>query len=279
MALAPDARTVITSLLGRTITTAAGRPNAVLEVNGENVLVGTGRTPAGAPVPLAMVQDGLNRLYAQGAVDVDVETLGHRSAFVAAVLLTLPDVFLEQTTPLRIVLGPDVRDQYRQEVAGEINAWWAGDDRERFWLEITDRPDIGVDLHAPQRDASSRRSPGYSLLWWVERGDLVFHYDLNVRAVTAWSRAVGEVTEAPVVWLSHRGATRRRLGSARAQPGWWLDLEGPYPLPTPLSLTRLREQAETVRAVLTQLERQHPRPLYFPFFFYAAASCARCSRI
>jgi hypothetical protein len=271
MTRAPDAPSLVTSLLGTTIKTVTGRPNVVLGIDRENVLVGTERTPAGAPVPLAMVQDGLDALYGKGAVDVDVKTLGHRSAFVGAVLLTLPDAFLEPTTPPRIVLGPAVRDQYRREVAGEISAWWAGDQRERFWLEITDRPDIGVDVHAPQRDASGRRTPGYSLLWWVERGDVVFHYDLSARAITAWSHAVGNVTEALVVWLSHRGATRRRLGSARAQPGWWLDLDGPYPLPTPLSLSRLREQGETVRAVLAELEARHPRPLYFPFFFYGGS--------
>jgi len=58
------------------------------------------------------------------------------------------------------------------------------------------------------------------------------------------------LTEAPVVWLSHRAATRRRLGSARAQPGWWLDLDGPSPLDTPLTLAHLRERADVVRAVL-----------------------------
>lgn len=101
---------------------------------------------------------------------------------------------------------------------------------ERYWLEITDRPDIGVDLHAPQRDASGNPTPGYSLMWWVIPGDAVFHYDRRQRAITAWSRAVGGVAEAPVVWLSHRSATHRRIGAAQAQPGWWLDLEGPYAL-------------------------------------------------
>jgi len=263
--------------VGTTIKTVTGRPNVVLGTDSENAFVGTERTPAGAPVPLAIVQGGLDALYEQGAVAIDVETLGHRSAFIGAILLTLPDTFLEPTTPPRIVLGPDVRDPYRREVAGEINAWWAGDHGERFWLEITDRPDIGVDLHAPQRDAGRRRTPGYSLFWWVERGDVVFHYDLNARAITAWSHTVGNVIEAPVVWLSHRGATRRRLGSARAQPGWWLDLDGPYPLPNPISLSRLREQAETVRAVLAELEGRHRRRSTSHSSSTAAVSCARCS--
>lgn len=62
-------------------------------------------------MPLAMLQEGLDVLYREGAVDVDVDTLGHRSAFVGAVLLTLPDTVLEPTTPPRIVLGSKVREQ------------------------------------------------------------------------------------------------------------------------------------------------------------------------
>lgn len=122
-----------------------------------------------------------------------------------------------------------VRGEYRREAAGDVHVWWANNPKQRYWLEISDRPDPGVDLHAPQRDARGRRTSGYLHLWWVERGDVVFHYNLNARAVTAWSRAVGDVTEAPVVWLSHRSATRERLGEARAQPGRWIDLDGPYP--------------------------------------------------
>ena len=74
---------------------------------------------------------------------------------------------------------------------------------ELFWLEITDRDDIGVDLHAPQRDARGATSPGYSLVWWVNPGDVVFHYDRNAPAIASWSRAVGQVEEAPVVWRPH----------------------------------------------------------------------------
>jgi hypothetical protein len=96
----------------------------------------------------------------------------------------LPDAVLEQASPPRIRLASAARAEYRREVAGQVKAWWEGQPGERFWLEITDRPDIGVDLHAPQRGANGRPTPGYSLLWWVERRDIVFHYDLNRRAIT-----------------------------------------------------------------------------------------------
>jgi hypothetical protein len=90
--------------------------------------------------------------------------------------------------------------------AAALNACWEGDARERYWLEITDRVDLGADRHAPQRDASGNPTSGCSLIWRVQRGDLAFHYDKNKRSIHSWSRAVGGVTEAPVIWLSHRAA-------------------------------------------------------------------------
>jgi hypothetical protein len=51
---------------------------------------------SGRPVvsrfPSAWVQDALDLLERDGEVRVDVATLGHRSAFVGAVLSTLPGV-------------------------------------------------------------------------------------------------------------------------------------------------------------------------------------------
>src|SRR5205085_653813 len=117
---------------------------------------------------------------------------------------------------------------------------WYGNPNEIYWLEITDRPDIGIDLHCPQEDAAGHASPGYSLINEVNRNDIVFHYDRNARAIPSWSRAVGDVVERPTVWLSHRGETRRRVGVAVEQPGWYLDLEGPFPLVSPVTLGELR---------------------------------------
>jgi len=162
----------------------------------------------------------------------------------------------------------DLMTVYRSNEAGQVNDWWASDSRQRFWLEITDRPDIGIDLHCPQRDALDRHTPGYSLIWWVLTGDVVFHYEKDKRAITAWSRAAGQVTEAPTVWLSHRAATRRRLHQERPQQGWWLDLDGPFLLDPPLTLAQIRAKASELHALLATLRSDHPGSLYFPFSFY-----------
>ena len=267
MATDLDARSLLESLVGQQISTLTGRPNTVLGIADINVIVGTDRSPDGEPVPIGAVQVGLDRLLETGEVEVHPRSLGHRSSFVGAVLLTLPGAVALRTSPPRIELTDPVT-AYRANEAGHINDWWPDDPQQRFWLEITDRPDIGIDLHCPQRDATGNRTPGYSLIWFVQVNDIVFHYDKNAHAITGWSRAAGPVTEAPTVWLSHRGSTRRRLHQERAQPGWWLDLDGPFLLAPPLTLAQIRASAPQLRTVLEALHSEHPGSLYFPFSFY-----------
>jgi hypothetical protein len=76
--------------VGVEIFTPTGTPNMVLDVRGDIVLVRTDRSPSGQPVGIGEVQKGLDLLTAHRSVRVSVEELGHRSAFVGAVLATLP---------------------------------------------------------------------------------------------------------------------------------------------------------------------------------------------
>ena len=70
----------------------------------------------------------------------------------------------------------------------ERHIWWADDPKERFWLEATDRTDIGNDLRAPYFDASGRPNWSYDLFLKASPGDVVFHYDANDRAITSFSK-------------------------------------------------------------------------------------------
>jgi hypothetical protein len=267
MATELDARALVESLVGQQVLTVTGRSNTVLRVADGNVVVGTDRSPDGELVPIDSLRSALERLLEVREVEVSPRSLGYRSSFVGAVLLTLPGAVVVPSSPPLIRLA-DPMTAYRANEAGHVNNWWTDDPRQRFWLEITDRTDIGVDLHCPQRDAIGHRTPGYSLIWWVQTGDIVFHYNKNKHAITRWSRAAGHVTEAPTIWLSHHAATRRRLLQERVQPGWWLDLDGPFPVDPPLTLAQIRENALGVRTLLEALRSDHPGSLYFPFSFY-----------
>jgi hypothetical protein len=98
-----DARAHLETLVGREIKTVTGRPNKVLSVGAKEVMVAA-RTSEGKPVPIAWVQNAMDLLERDGEVTIDVETVGYRSAFVGAVLATLPGARVLPTSPPRIAL-------------------------------------------------------------------------------------------------------------------------------------------------------------------------------
>ena len=77
----------------------------------------------------------------------------------------------------------------------ELNRWWESDPEECYWLEVTYRRDLGVDLNCPQRRDDGQEYYGYSLTREIHDGDLVFHYHAEERAIVAWSRASGGTWE------------------------------------------------------------------------------------
>lgn len=99
-----DARAFLHELAGQTISTLSGRPNVVLGVEGGDVLVGTQKSPQGEPVPIASVQDAIDRLEESGEVPINVESVGYRSAFVGAVLAQLPGAEIRKE-PQRVRLN------------------------------------------------------------------------------------------------------------------------------------------------------------------------------
>ena len=102
-----DARTYLQSLVGQEIRTLTEqRPNRILRIERVEVIVGTTRSPDGRPVPIQWLQDAIDLLVHEGEVAVDVETLGHRGAFIGAFLATLPGAFVRSTTPRRVALRP-----------------------------------------------------------------------------------------------------------------------------------------------------------------------------
>ena len=267
----PDLQALLRGWIGRTIATITGAQNTILDVSSTAVTVGTGRSPAGTEIPLTMVRPALALLSSEGEVEISTDAIGFRSAFCGAVLLTLPGVIRLQGAPPRVGWRPERRIAApTPEDRGAIRPWWAGRREEFLWMEITDRPDIGADLHCPQRDSADRANPGYSTILFVADGDIVVHYDRNRQAVTSWSIARGLVETAPTLWASHRGAVRRRLGTEpRDQPGWWMDLEGPFFIP-PVDLAALRARgAEILDAI--RAATPSGAPAYAPFYGYGDA--------
>jgi hypothetical protein len=67
-----DARKILHGLIDTRIHTLTGRPNTILGLEGDTVLVATTRSPTGQPVPIAWVQDALDRLAVDGEIEISV---------------------------------------------------------------------------------------------------------------------------------------------------------------------------------------------------------------
>ncbi len=82
----------------------------------------TDRSPQGQEVEIADVQRAIDRLTQYGEVEISPQSIGYRSAFIGAVLLTLPGAHVSGSPPvLRVTPDPD--DGYINDLTfeGEIS--------------------------------------------------------------------------------------------------------------------------------------------------------------
>jgi hypothetical protein len=152
-----------------------------------------------------------------------------------------------------------------------IREWWREATDEIYWLEITDRPDIGTDLKAPQRRDDGSEFWGYSLITHAGHGDIVFHYRRQQHAIVAWSRIAGGWWEDDIIWAAH-GTTARGLNvSPYKRSGWKVGLTDHQELDSQLTLAAIREHTARVLAIEEDLERQYGKILYLAFNRYGGS--------
>ena len=150
-----------------------------------------------------------------------------------------------------------------------INEWWNGDPEERYWLEITDRSDLGGDLYAPQRDQAGHETWSYDLVTHVNDGDFVLHWwkqPGQESSMVGYSHAAGSVLSDTITWQAH-GTSGRASGSSVTGPAWRFPLTDYTDLQAPVELHRLRELEPILKTVRDVLAEQVDGPLYFPFAF------------
>lgn len=88
----PNARQYLQTLVGGTIyTPTERRPNTVVSLDADTVLVRTADSPA-QPVRISEIQAAIDRVWAGEEVLIRPQSVGYRSSFIGAVLDSLPDV-------------------------------------------------------------------------------------------------------------------------------------------------------------------------------------------
>jgi 5-methylcytosine-specific restriction protein A len=148
-----------------------------------------------------------------------------------------------------------------------MNRWWLQGADERFWLEATDRTDLGSDLRAPATDDSGRDNWRYSLFKHARVGDVVLHYDKRPASngVVGWSRVSGPWRSQPIVWAARGSYARDKGTQPHERPGFLVPLADFHRLPAAVTLDRIRAVEPQLRALVAEANAQYGEPLYFPF--------------
>lgn len=140
------------------------------------------------------------------------------------------------------------------------------------WLEITDRPDLGVNLKAPQANDDGKLVWSYSLIRQIQPGDLVFHYKKEPSrsggSIVGCSRAVGRVWDDQITWGAHSRAARKARIVAYPRPGWCLGTEAYTELRKPVTLAQIVDRESDLRRIEKARRKRIGGPTYFPFTFY-----------
>lgn len=155
----------------------------------------------------------------------------------------------------------------------QINEWWRDDPSECYWMEITDRDDLGANVQALQRDGSGRENWSYALVKALRPGDIVLHWHKTQRQVpgiVGYSRAAEGPFDDELVWQARGTYGQSRPAVEHPQPSWRYELTGYTPLPTPVDQVAFQDAEAALRDIKQKLDEQHPGPLYFPFAFYTS---------
>lgn len=151
-----------------------------------------------------------------------------------------------------------------------INEWWAADPSQRFWMEITDRDDVGADLFAPVVNGSGRPYWGYELITYVQPGDVVLHWHKTLAGepgIVGWSQATGAYEDTDISWQAH-GTVGRASGTLVPRPAWRMPLMNYMPLANPVLISQVRALDAPLRRAQAKLEERYSDgAIYFPFQF------------
>jgi len=142
---------------------------------------------------------------------------------------------------------------FRNENLKNTHSWWESSLEEKFWVESTDRTDLGRNLVAP---VSSHA--GQKLVAFVEDGDVVFHYYQPTKSIVAFSVAKGFPRIDEIRWPDRK--------TSEISPAYKIDLINYTELDEPITLREMQEKQDSIRAIKSALDEKYDgKSIYFPF--------------
>jgi hypothetical protein len=150
-----------------------------------------------------------------------------------------------------------------------INEWWAGQAHQRFWMEATDRNDLGDALRAPIGGSEGQSVWNYDLVAHTHPGDIVFHWHTTLfksPGLVGWSEVLGPLQEEQHMWKPKAGPASK--GQGTLQMHWVMPLGGLHLLDRPILISDIRTLRDQILGLRVELEGTITGPSYYPFNKY-----------
>jgi hypothetical protein len=147
-----------------------------------------------------------------------------------------------------------------------INEWWIDNPEERYWMEITDRENLGANLIAPTLAKGDKESFSYTLVSHVQPGDVVFHWWSRagrVASIVGYSTVSGDSFDSEITWEA-RGP---HSAGMRTTPAYEAPLTDFTELESEITLEDLRAQEARLRMIYEALKLAVDGAVYFPWAF------------
>ncbi|MDP1720062.1 MAG: DUF3883 domain-containing protein [Candidatus Nanopelagicaceae bacterium] len=133
------------------------------------------------------------------------------------------------------------------------HSWWEESFGEKYWVESTDRKDLGKNLLAPKS-----ANAGQKLVSFVEDGDIILHYYQPTKSIIAFSIAKGFPKTSQIRWPDRE--------HSKLQPAYTIDLMNYTELDEPVTLKELQGKEKEIRAIKSSLDEKYlGKAIYFPF--------------
>lgn len=161
-------------------------------------------------------------------------------------------------------LSSNLKDVAKGSKFGINNIWW--NKSEVFWVEVTDRDDIGENIWAPKFDTSGKkRIPSYSLVAMVKPGDIIFHYSRPRRQYIGHSVAKGYFYDDYEMWGSQGSDESRKNPFLREV--FKVDLSNFSIFEQPIELDEVRKKTNEIFREIEKLKEEASGAIYAPFVY------------
>ena len=141
-----------------------------------------------------------------------------------------------------------------------MNKWWYRLEEQHYWFELTERLDLGKNLHAPKKDEGGREYWSYVLLKEMHEDDLVLHYHKKEKGIVAVSQVAKQWSDSSILW----SPSKKKKIKPTERPALMVELKNFKRIRPIIHLDQIRKRNAEIEIILNNLVSKYSAA-YFPF--------------